>query len=161
MVRVLRIDEILLWLKHLRLKKSRDQLTGSYAHYNRWDSSKFGASMLMPKKFQPYLAVVGFSGCFVMMFVFTTSLFWVGDPRPQVVAFMAVPVLLVLLWLLLKLLKYFRGYEKSWYEGETRQDGFWWVSLDETRFLKTIDRIIYLKDSQGASDGINMHAIRN
>ena len=106
----------------------------------------------MPKIFQPWLALFGVTGCFIIMFVSTTSLFWTGHPRPNVVAaFEAIPVLLVLIWLTLKLRRYIRahGLLKS-PDITTTQDPqhFWWINTDHADLLQTIDTIVYLKNSQ-------------
>ena len=115
----------------------------------------------MPRMFQPWLAGFGLTGCFVMMFVFTTSLFWIGNPRPQVVvSFMVIPTLLVLSWLLFKLMRYMRGNKGVSYGNETEQRGFWWVNMSQADFLKTINKITYLKDNQVARDEIRSQTRR-
>ena len=135
-----------------RLKRSRSRLVNTFARYNRWDHQNFGASTLLPKIFQPYLALFGFIGCFVTMFVFTTSLFWIGRPRPQVVvAFEAIPILLVLFWLSLKLRRYLvYGGPSKVLSGKatSEQRGFWWVDINQGDILRTINAISYLKDNQ-------------
>ena len=110
---------------------------------------------------QPSLAIFGFVGCFVIIFVFTTSLFWIGQPRAQVViAFEAIPVLLVLLWLLLKLRRYVVDGSPSRTSRKTGQRGFWWVNIDGD-IRDTINVITWLKDNQRADEEIELNSRGN
>ena len=72
------------------------------------------------------------------------------------VAFEAVPILLVLLWFLLKLRRYMNdGSLSKTPRKKNGQHGFWWVNIDGD-IRHTINVITWLKDNQRADEDIEL-----
>ncbi|KAL9119523.1 MAG: hypothetical protein Q9187_003920 [Circinaria calcarea] len=140
------------------LRFHREKLVGRYARYNRWDPKKTGASTLL-FKFQPWVTSAGLVGCFLIIFVFSTTLWWKGNLSvKEVVAFYAVPILVPLLWGGLKLRRFIsNGYATRATRGNEEGQYFWYVKLDEeyVQLQSVINGIEYLKNDQKEA-GIEM-----
>jgi hypothetical protein len=55
----------------------KDALEGEdYAKYNRWENTSESSTALAD--FQPFIAYVGLIGCLLVVFVFSSALWWNG-----------------------------------------------------------------------------------
>ncbi len=147
------------WRYYIWNRKHEKHLKGpKYGRYNRRKNSGLGVPTILAR-FQPVVAIFGFIGCFLIVYVFTTAVWWKGRPQSKdVIAYYAVPVLVIVCWISLKAIRYAsNGWSTTRHtQDHTTDQYFWYVVLsDHSRdFLKTLDNLTWLKNSQiEAEDG--------
>lgn len=79
------------WRYYLWNKKHQKHLDGPrYGRYSRQKYSGLGVPTFLAR-LQPGIAIFGFIGCFLIVYIFTTAVWWTGKPQPKdVVAYYAV-----------------------------------------------------------------------
>lgn len=59
---------------------------GGYAQFNRWDREEYAATTYL-FRWQPIPAIIGFLGCFAVLFIFATAPLWGESPSAAEVFF--------------------------------------------------------------------------
>ncbi|ERF68742.1 hypothetical protein EPUS_07229 [Endocarpon pusillum Z07020] len=86
------------------LRMHKDSLHGAhYGRYNRWDRTVRESSTFLGY-FQPVVAWAGLAGCLLVVFVFSSAMWWNGVIRfRKVASAYASPIILLALWIIRKI----------------------------------------------------------
>ncbi|CZR51546.1 uncharacterized protein PAC_01423 [Phialocephala subalpina] len=98
------------------LKMYKDRLKGKYQEYNLWehDNDPMPFRTILCGA-QPVPAYIGLISCLLIVFVFATSSWWDhGEKAAAVWASMAGPIILTIVWFVLKYFRYY-GKKIEWY----------------------------------------------
>ncbi|KAF7502286.1 hypothetical protein GJ744_006165 [Endocarpon pusillum] len=127
------------------LRMHKDSLHGAhYRRYNQWDRTVRESSTFLGY-FQPVVAWAGLAGCLIVVFVFSSAMWWNGVIRfRKVASAYATPIILLALWIIRKIV----------FGGKHEHQRGWFVKLDDdfTELSQTFRRLEYTKlGSQSAT----------